>query len=689
MNDNKDSLTSDYIKGGQVTKNAVVMFWQNVKMVAFPLFVITAIICVAVFYNVTDPYERYLFGKYINAEVHLDSVGDRTTLEFKYPDGTIGKAYASDILKSSQVANSYNRLKWIINSLSLVGLLLMCLLFYLISKVLYKKGAEISKEEVIDGVRPVDDINVLIEDINHKNRIINSVPKYYLCGVPFYDGGEILHMGISGSPGQGKTQILIPFVESIYANGDKGIIYDKARSFVRFFYQNDDVILNPLDERSPPWNIHAEASNATDYDAIFEAMIPIPPNTEPYWTVAARTVASKTALRFRQAGEYRMSPLLEKLYNTTLDEIATLLEGTEAGALIDKDNPKTGESIRSIMSSYIKCLGYCYDAPVYDVSTGSQDLKRLFSLTEWVRDDNKKGCVFITSKGDQNATLKPLITTFFNIAVTAGMSMEACHERRVFVMLDELPALNKLPAIVSGAAELRQFGFSFIGGWQLYSQLVEVYGTAGAQSMAGLLTTRVQFNAGSEETNVKHASKQFATYTVKIPDDSLSIGVGPYRDGANFKFKNEKRDCVTEGQISALPKLHGYIRMAGGEFPVAPFTHKFYIPEPKAEGMVERPLEKLAMGCHLVIGDDIRPLPVPEDPPSEDKVGSAKKTEDSDSKAVNTRKARKLGAQAQSESGVSVPDQLLDDDGLYDPNKAEQAHKKQAKSNDFDIDLFN
>lgn len=720
--DQNSALTDPFIKGGQVTKNSIVMFWQNIKMVLFPTIVVYSILATVIFFSVTDEYQRYLWSKNLQAEVHLDSMGNKSALEFKYPDGEVAKVKAADIVASTQVINAANKVSWIINILSVVVLILTCVTFVLARNYLKSKGEKLSERKVVDGMRPFKDISELSTTIKQANDKLNYESQYSFLDVPFYNGTELFHISVAGAPGQGKTQVLIPIVEQIRANNHKAFIYDKARAYVKYFYNADvDVILNPLDSRSPAWNIHAEAKNAIDYDSIFEAMIPMAKNTEPYWTLAARTVASKTALRFRQAREYRMAPMLERLYNTSLDEIAAMLKGTEAGAIIDCKNPKTGESLRSVLSTYVKGLGYCYDAPVVDPATGEQDINRLFSITKWIQDDNRKGMVYITSQGDQEATLKPLITTFFNIAVSAGMSMEADLNRRIFIMLDELPALNQLPAIQRAAAELRQFGFVVVGGWQLYSMLEEVYGAVGARSLSGIFNTVIQFNAGKEEYNVKHASKQFGTYTVRVPKDSLSIGVGPYRDGANFNFDDVKYDCVTESDIRMLPPLNGYVSMAGGVFPVAKFTKEHYEPEHVAASMIVRPLEQLSLGHYLVIGDgklDLDELIESEvnknsktiskkdildavaKTTANAETGSAKADEttsqsDGEEKRLPKDVVRQLGAKTDermvNESSKRPPMK----DGLFDVEEAERKYlaEQQAKSKqnvvDDPLDLFN
>lgn len=709
--DQNHELTDSFIKGGQVAKNSIVMFIQNIKMIVLPSLLIYSAIMICLFYSLTDEYERYLWVKKIHAETHLESMGDKTLLEFVYPDGMHSKVKASSILNSSKVISAHSRVSWLINILLISGVSLVIGTAFLVKKYLTYKGSKLNERKVVDGLRPLDTADELASLIKSENDRLGYNSSYSIAGVPFFDGSELFHISVTGAPGQGKTQLLIPLAEQVRENNHKAIIYDKARAFVKYFYNEEtDIILNPLDLRARPWNIHAEAQTAIDYDSIFEAMIPEAKNVEPYWTLAARTIASKTALRFRQAKEYRMAPMLERLYNTSLDEIAAMLKGTEAGALIDCKNPKTGESLRSVMSTYIKGLGYCYDSPVVDPATGQQDLNRLFSITKWIQDDSQKGMVFITSQGDQEATLKPLITTFFNIAVTAGMSMESDLNRRIFIFLDELPALNRLPAIQRAAAELRQFGFVVVGGWQLYTMLEGVYGVTDAKSMAGIFNTIIQFNAGKEKTNVQKASEQFGTYTVRVPKDTLSIGVGPYRDGANFNFDDITYECVTEAQIRHLPKLQGYISMAGGAFPVAKFNKELYVPPEISVSMVPRPLEQLALGHYLVIGDGTIDLEQLVEDGTENGKTKAKpksketslkippkvagsvvseKTDENEESSDTERPQKSLIEQAARQLGQRVDSNLLfesnrpplKEDGLFDVEEAERQYEQQQNAN--------
>lgn len=88
-------------------------------------------------------------------------------------------------------------------------------------------------------------------------------------------------------------------LDEINENGDRAIIYDKQRSYIKQYYREGrDVLLNPLDKRSVPWNIHADASTLYEYESIAKAMIPgkEDSSSDPYWVLGARTILSTVAL---------------------------------------------------------------------------------------------------------------------------------------------------------------------------------------------------------------------------------------------------------------------------------------------------------------------------------------------------------------------------------------------------------
>jgi type IV secretory pathway TraG/TraD family ATPase VirD4 len=66
--------------------------------------------------------------------------------------------------------------------------------------------------------------------------------------------------------------------------------------------------------------------------------------------------------------------------------------------------------------------------------------------------------LFITVKADQLPSLRPLITVWLDIAISAIMSLKPDHGRRLYCVVDELPTLQKLPSLSDFLARARKYG---------------------------------------------------------------------------------------------------------------------------------------------------------------------------------------------------------------------------------------
>ena len=59
--------------------------------------------------------------------------------------------------------------------------------------------------------------------------------------------------------------------------------------------------------------------------------------------------------------------------------------------------------------------------------------------------------LFVTVKADQLPSLRPLITVWLDIAISAIMSLTPDRNRRLYCVIDELPTLQKLHLQKCGA----------------------------------------------------------------------------------------------------------------------------------------------------------------------------------------------------------------------------------------------
>ena len=382
-------------------------------------------------------------------------------------------------------------------------------------------------------------------------------PPYRIAGVPFPKRAETQHTFVSGTTGSGKTVLISDLVEQIRDRGERCVIYDKMGSYTKtFFDPGRDVLLNPLDARAPRWSPFHEARSTRDFDTMAAALIPQQKDTvDPFWVTAARQLFAHGATGLWQKGERTNRALVDHLLKTDLTELARAMKGTAAQSIVDEQNPKTALSVRAMLTANIGALEVLADS-------GTP-----FSIRNWISGERESGFLFLTSRGDQHASLRGLISMWLEIAVNALLSLEQDTERRIWVILDELPTLHRVPSIEPGLAESRQFGGCFVLGAQVASALRDLYGRNGAETLSSLCGTRVVLAAPDSDTALWSANS-LGRSEVEALAEGVSYGADPYRDGVTLTRRREMQPLVLPSEIMRLENLHGFIKVPGSH-PVA------------------------------------------------------------------------------------------------------------------------
>ena len=370
--------------------------------------------------------------------------------------------------------------------------------------------------------------------------------------------------------------LIADLVAQIRAKGERCVIYDKMGSYTQAFFDPErDVLLNPLDARSPRWSPFYEADSPRDFDMMASALIPQQKDTaDPFWVTAARQLFANGATVLWRKGERRNRVLVENLLKTKLEELALAMEGTVAQSIIDVENPKTALSVRAMLTAHIGAMEFLPD-------TG-----RPFSIRQWIGREDGGGFLFLTSRGDQHASLRGLISTWLEVAVNSLLSLAHDDGRRVWVILDELPTLHQVPSLQPGLAESRQFGGCFVLGVQVASALRDLYGRNGAETISGLCGTRVVLAAPDRDT-AQWSADSLGRSEIEEVSEGVSYGANTIRDGVSLTPRRELRSLALPSEIMRLENLHGYLKFPG-PWPVASIELD-YVKRPKlAERYVPR-----------------------------------------------------------------------------------------------------
>ena len=409
------------------------------------------------------------------------------------------------------------------------------------------RGAElVTAAQLRRRVRPLH--RRLLEHLPGTKR----VRAYRLAGIPFPPRSETQHAIVSGTTGSGKTVLISDLVAQIRARGERCVLYDKMGSYTRTFFDPErDVLLNPLDARAPRWSPFLEARNPRDFDMMAAALIPQQRDSaDPFWVTAARQLFANGAAVLAQKGVTANRVLVDHLLKTDLTALAQAMEGTVAQSIVDPDNPKTALSVRAMLTANVSALEFLPDA-------GTP-----FSIREWVSGEDEDGFLFLTSRGDQHASLRGLISTWLEIAVNAMLSLDQADDRRIWVILDELPTLHQVPSLQPGLAESRQFGGCFVLGVQVASALRDLYGRNGAETISGLCGTRVVLAAPDRDT-AQWSADSLGRSEIEEVAENVSYGANTIRDGVSLTPRRELRALALPADIMRLPNLHGFLKFPG------------------------------------------------------------------------------------------------------------------------------
>ncbi len=462
---------------------------------------------------------------------------------------------AKEILVNPNVLHIKNYVEEVMVQNFELSLTISGLIFIILTFIFLKKGGKFTKDEDIRGNVLVssESLKKLISNYNRKNRYNG----YLLGDIPYPAHSESTHTLIAGTTGSGKTILISKLIEQIKKRGDKAIIYDKMGVYTEHFYdEKNDILLNPFDKRSPVWSIFKEVNQKAGFDAIASALIPMDKGgSDPFWTKAARTIFSEVCSALYSRGGVSNEELVTTLLKKNLKEAAALVKGTAAGAIIDENSPKTALSVMSVLATHLKCLEFL------------RDKGNLFSIRDWIKDESTKGCIFLTSRGDLHSTLTPLISAWLDIAITNILSLSKNRDRKIWLILDELPSLHTLPSLEQGLAETRQFGGCFVLSIQSISQLRNSYGTNGAQTISSLCNNKVFLRAGDHESG-KWYSESIGASEVEEYREGLSYGSHEMRDGININRHKHSKYLALPSELTNLKDKEGFFIMAKS-FPVA------------------------------------------------------------------------------------------------------------------------
>ena len=578
------SMGSSTLRGGQTLFHAVRMWSQMFKAALMTAALLVVAVPVWNAWRHGSGAEWYAAGMVTLAETKLAlGYSPDSGQEIRLGDGTRAVLAIRDIAASAPALAVRERLKDEVFAGAFLGVKIGAGTIAAFLALFWYRGLQLNRKRRLRGAELVTARELRRRVEPPHSRLLAALslsPRLASCriaGVPYPERAETQHTIVSGTTGSGKTVLISDLVAQIRARGERCVIYDKMGSYTRSFYDPErDVLLNPLDDRAPRWSPFLEARNPRDFDTMAAALIPQQRDTvDPFWVTAARQLFANGAGVLWERGVTDNKVLVDHLLKTELTKLAEAMEGTVAQSIVDPENPKTALSVRAMLTAHLGALEVLPD-------TGEP-----FSIRDWIAREDRAGdgaddsgsFLFLTSRGDQHASLRGLISTWIEIAVNAMLSLDQADGRRIWIVLDELPTLHQVPSLQPGLAESRQFGGCFVLGIQVVSSLRDLYGRNGAETISGLCGTRVVLAAPDKDT-AQWSADSLGRAEIEEVSEAFSYGANTIRDGVSLTPKRELRPLALASEIMQLPNLQGYLKFPG-PLPVAGIKLG-YVARPKA-----------------------------------------------------------------------------------------------------------
>ncbi|AJY71117.1 hypothetical protein RW64_16895 [Geobacter sulfurreducens] len=367
---------------------------------------------------------------------------------------------------------------------------------------------------------------------------------------------EPTHFFFAGRPGVGKTVAINAMLDKIVERGDRALVWcAKGEDFLTTHFRDGDQIFCPGDARSLRWSLMADITSMSDFDLVADALVDDTAEKTKVWSGGAKQIIAGLLRHCYLTGKRTNRQIWDVFCGEMADWHEALAAtpgcGTAAGLV---SNPKS----QTCLSFFVTvCL---YSLPLRLLAEIDGD----FRIQDWVREG--KGRIYLPANPRLRQSLRAVHSLFIELSTIHHLSTSNDRERRIWYLLDELPALPPMKGLPELANTGRSKGASLIVGTQSFAQLDQAYGAEGRRALHNACATSVVFSVADKNTATE-LSDHLGKAEVEQSRQNLSIGFLDTKDSVTAMTQKALESLYLPDQIKDLPILTAIVKVLG--FPAA------------------------------------------------------------------------------------------------------------------------
>lgn len=355
---------------------------------------------------------------------------------------------------------------------------------------------------------------------------------------------EFSHFLIIGDSGSGKSSLIRQMLTQIQLRQQTAIVYDPDCQFIRHFYNEarGDWVLNPVDARCPYWHPGDEITYPADTVAVASSLYSRDLKEPTFFMDSARDLMAELL---------KWNPSAADLAHWMAhpEEIDKRIAGTPLESVITHN--AQGQRM-GVLGTFNKI-----SAAMNLLPAEAAGLRR-WSANAWAND--RQGWIFVTSTPEAREALRPLHSLWLDTLILRLLGTGQDSQHGVWIVLDELASLQKLPQLHTAITEGRKSKNRITIGIQGSAQLETLYGQM-AVTMLSQPSTKILLRT-SEPRAAKWMSDTIGEIEIERFRESrqASYGFGGGKSSKTYSQDRRNEPLVSAAQISGLPNMNGYLK---------------------------------------------------------------------------------------------------------------------------------